>query len=162
MRRRDRQMRPEFAWEVFDKAAYAVLALVPAYAVPISPARIDQTIYFHAAKQGHKNRLWQADATASLVVVGDVVPSSHSFSTEYESGIFQGRIELVDDAEEKVAALRAITQRYTPNLMHMFDSEVARSLARTEVLRFIPETTTAKRKKFAPDLSEIRGDYRED
>ena len=159
MRRRDRQMKPAFAWEVFDKAAYGVLAVAGSYAIPISPARQGETIYFHGAKQGRMRRHIEADPTISLIMVGDVTPARHSFSTEYESAIFEGRISLVSDETEAVEALRLISERYTPWMMEHFHREVLLSLPRTAVFKIAVEQVGAKRKKYTEDGREIKGDY---
>lgn len=161
MRRSDRQMRQEFAWEVFDRAPYGVLAVTGSYAIAISPARIDHTIYFHGAKQGEMRDRIAQDDRVSLLVVGEVKPSSHSFSTEYESGMFQGRIEIVDNETEAIEALRVISERYTPQMMEHFHREVLLSLPRTQVFKIIPEVITAKRKKYGEDGREIKGDFQE-
>lgn len=159
MRRKDRRMKQAFAWEVFDRAPYGVLAVCDSYAIAISPARIDQTIYFHGAKQGRMRQHIAVDDRVTLVVVGEVKPSLHSFSTEYESGMFEGRIEIVTDETEAIEALKAISERYTPTMMEHFHREVLLSLPRTQVFRIIPETITAKRKKYGEDGREVKGDY---
>ena len=161
MRRKDRQMKPEFAWEVFDRADYGVLGLDQSYSIPISPARIDRTIYFHGAKQGQMRDIIKQNDRVSLVVVGDVKPSDHSFSTEYESGIFQGRVEVVTDETEAIEALKAISERYTPQMMEHFHREILLSLPRTQVFRLVIEHVSAKRKKFDEDGREIPGNFNE-
>ena len=57
MRRKDRERDAAFAWEVFDKAPYAVLSMrdgESGYGVPLSPARIGERVYFHCALEGKK------------------------------------------------------------------------------------------------------------
>lgn len=152
-------MKPAFAWAVFDKATHGVLATSGSYAIPISPARIDDTIYFHGAKTGRMRDHLTNDSSVSLVVVGDVTPSPFDFSVEYESGIFQGHLEIVTDEAEAVAALLAITERYTPHMMEHFHQEILLSLPRTSVFRLIPREVTAKRKKFDETGQEIPGDF---
>ena len=52
MRRKDRERDPAFAWSIFDRASYGVLSMRDeegGYGVPISPARIGETVYFHCA-----------------------------------------------------------------------------------------------------------------
>ena len=46
MRRTDRQRDAAFAWEVFDRAPYAVLSVRDGeggYGIPVSPARVGET-----------------------------------------------------------------------------------------------------------------------
>ena len=57
MRRKDRERDAAFAWEVFDKAPYAVLSMRDGEGgcgVPLSPARIGERVYFHCALEGKK------------------------------------------------------------------------------------------------------------
>ena len=52
MRRKDRERDAGFAWEVFDRAPFAVLCLRDGqggYGVPVSPARMGEAVYFHCA-----------------------------------------------------------------------------------------------------------------
>lgn len=46
-----------------------------------------------------------------------------------------GRAEIVEDAAEKIQALRLICERFLPAYMARFDEAVARSLARTAIVR---------------------------
>lgn len=159
MRRVDRQMKPDFAWSVLDKASYGVIATKNSYAIPVSPARIDEVIYFHGAKTGKMRQYVQEDPTISLVVVGDVTPSQYDFSVEYESGIFFGKVEIVEDEAEAIEALLAITKRYTPHRIDYFQEGILKSFERTLVFKLIPSEITAKRKKFDETGQEIKGDY---
>lgn len=161
MRRVDRQMKPAFAWAVFDKASHGVIATKNSYAIPVSPARIGEVIYFHGAKSGKMKQYVQEDPSVSMVVVGDVTPSNYDFSVEYESGIFTGKLEIVEDEAEAVQALLAITERYTPHLMDHFHQEILISMERTLVFKLVPTEVTAKRKKFDETGQEIKGDYRD-
>lgn len=162
MRRCDRAMKPDFAWYVFDKASHGVLAADTSYAIPVSPARINDLIYFHSAPTGKMKTLIAQNPNVSLVVVGDVRPSDHDFSTEYESGIFTGTVELVQDETEAIEAMRVISQRYTPSMMAQFEEKIAKSLANMVVYRLTPQEITAKRKKFDDHNKEIPGDYSEE
>lgn len=159
MRRVDRQMKPAFAWAVFDKASHGVVAVKDSYAIPVSVARVGEVIYFHGAKSGRFNELVLEDSFASVVVVGDVSPSHYDLSVEYESGIFKGTLEVVTDEAEAVQALLAITERYTPHMLEHFHQEILLSLPRTVVFRLDPQEITAKRKKFDEAGHELKGDF---
>lgn len=149
MRRKDREMDVVFAWDVFDRADHAVLALAESYAIPVSPARLGQTIYIHCAPVGEKLDKLDKDNKVSLVSVGNVAPTVQDFSTEYESAIFKGTLEMVEDEAEKRQALEQICRRYTPYLMAQFDTYLERSFHRTAVLKMTVTEVTAKRKKLA-------------
>lgn len=149
MRRKDRARDAAFAWEVFDRAPYGVLSLKDGeggYGVPVSPARIGEKVYFHGAPDG-KKLLCLSNCPEVTVTVVDSVESAY-FSVNYRSAILRGRAAVVEDEEEKREALRAISQRYCPELMGGFDRYAAAMLDKTCVCRI--------------DVAEITGKERAD
>ena len=77
MRRKDRERDAAFAWEVFDKAPYAVLSMRDGeggYGVPLSPARIGERVYFHCALEGKKLDCLARWPEASLTAVEGLEP----------------------------------------------------------------------------------------
>lgn len=160
MRRKDRQMDRTFALEVIDRCPYAVLSMVQEdgtpYGVPLSIVRLGDWIYFHCAMAGKKLEALGHQDRVSLSCVSHVRPLTHEFTTEYESAIVSGQAMRVEEEEEKIEALRAVCLRYTPANMDRFDSEVARSLHRTDVWKIYMDEVTAKRKEYGPDGKEIK------
>lgn len=151
MRRKDREMDQAFALDVIDRCAYAVMSMVSPdgspYGVPLSIVRIDEYIYFHCAPEGKKLEALRKNPKVSVSCVGNVKPLTDEFTTEFESAIVLGTAERVEAISEKIEALRAICLRYTPTHMDAFDSEVARSLHRTEVWKIHIDEVSSKRKK---------------
>ncbi len=150
MRRKDRERDAAFAWEVFDRTPFGVLSLRDgegAYGVPISPARVGETVYFHCAREGKKQTCIARQPQASLTVVGPVAPDY--FGCRYRSAILRGRISPVEDEEERAEALRAISQRYCPGDMADFDAYLAPRLAATVVYRMDVTEITGKERGFA-------------
>lgn len=151
MRRIDREMPPEFGWQVVDKCAYAVLSMVDGggkpYAVPLSLVRSGESVYFHCAKQGEKTDCLRLNPDVCVVCVGDVQLLPQEFSAEYESAILRGVAHEVTDREEKVLALRLISERYAAENMAEFDAMVDGFLAATGVWRIDVCEITAKRRK---------------
>ena len=173
MRRKDREMNREFGLTISDKAPYAIISLVDEdnkpYAVPISPARVDDVIYIHSAKEGHKLELLQNSPQVVLTFVGEVeVPepiteaefieaknsnqlaaiTSKHFTTQFESAVVIGTAKLLTSNEEKMEGLRAISQKYTPKNMMYFEDAAMASMSRTMVIRIDINKITAKRKKY--------------
>lgn len=150
MRRKDREMPPEFARQVVDKCPYAVLAMTDThglpYAVPLSIARRDNAIYFHAAKTGEKTDNLRRNPNVCLVCVGDVQPLPQEYSTEYESAVIRGLAAEVTDEAEKLLALRLIAERYAAENIAAFDKMVSHSLPATAVWRLDIVEITAKRR----------------
>lgn len=151
MRRIDREMSAEFGWQVVDKCAYAVISMVNGggkpYAVPLNVVRSGESVYFHCAKQGAKLDCLRAHPEVCVVCVGDVHLLPQEFSAEYESAILRGRAQEVADDEEKMLALRLLSERYAAENMGAFGAMAAEYLAATGVWRIDVSEITAKRRK---------------
>lgn len=181
MRRKDRQMPPNFAHQVIDKAQYGVVSMIDGentYSVPLSIVRSGDVLYFHSAKQGRKVDVLARNANVTVVFVGDKrVPENYSsdeleemnkdasmavklisnvFTTEFESTIVTGVAKLVDNEEEKITAMRLICEKYTPNKMEYFDTAITAGLNRTNVYKVEMESISAKRKKYDSDGVEMK------
>ncbi len=149
-----------FGWELVDRCAYAVMSTVlpdgAPYGVPLSIARLDGHIYFHCASEGRKLEALRHNARVSLVCVGQVKPLKDDFTTEFESVVLTGEARRVEEEDEKIRALRAISLRYTPENMARFDQAIQESLHRTDVWRIRVDSLTAKRKKYDTEGREIK------
>lgn len=152
MRRKDREKDSIFALEVLKNCEYATLATVnpdeTPYCIPISPAMIDGQLYFHCALQGKKldNILLHPSVCVSAVSHTKLVPEE--FSTEFESAVALGECQLVSDEQEKIAALRAICEKYAASNMDAFEHAIAKSLSRTGVCKITITELTGKAKRF--------------
>jgi nitroimidazol reductase NimA-like FMN-containing flavoprotein (pyridoxamine 5'-phosphate oxidase superfamily) len=62
----------------------------------------------------------------------------------------------VEDTEEKIEGLRAISQKYTPENMKYFDDAVKASIDRTMVIKIEIKEITAKRKKYDVNGDEMK------
>ncbi|MDE7218554.1 MAG: pyridoxamine 5'-phosphate oxidase family protein [Oscillospiraceae bacterium] len=145
MRRKDREKDAAFAWEVFDRAPYAVLSMRDeegGYGVPVSPARIGGKVYFHCAQAGKKLDCLSQWPQASLTAVTDTAPDY--FSCNYRSAILRGKVSLVEDEGEKTEALRAISRRHCPGDMADFDRYLVPRLKTTAVCRMDVAEITGK------------------
>ena len=182
MRRKDRQMPLHFANQVIDKAQYGVVSMIDQenspYGVPLSIVRSGDVLYFHSAKQGRKVDVLANNAKVTVVFVGDKrVPENYSydeleemnsdaskavklissvFTTEFESAIVTGVVVMVEDEAEKIAAMRLICEKYTPNKMKYFDTAINAGLGRTNVYKVEMETISAKRKKYDSEGVEMK------
>ena len=181
MRRKDREMDRDFGLMVIDKARYGTLAMVTdkggPYAIPVSPARVGDIIYIHSAREGTKLDHLRNNPEVTMVFVGDVhVPdpitpeeyqeykaadkigifASTRFTTEYESAILQGWVNFVEDEEETIQGLRAISEKFTPLNMDYFEEAARSGLHRVQVLRIDILDVTAKRKKFDSAGEEMK------
>lgn len=182
MRRKDRQMNKEFGMEVIDRSRYGVLSMVgedsQPYGLPLSIVRDGENLYFHSAKEGRKVETLANNPNVSIAFVGETkIPELYTkdeldeimkdeskatlliskvFTTEFESVVVKGRVELVEDEEEKVKAMRLVCEKYTPTKMDYFDMAVKAGLDRTNVYRVEVEEIKAKRKRYDQEGQEMK------
>ena len=144
MRKASREMDSQWALEVMRKAPYITVSFTRAdgnaYGVPLSLACTSEDVwYFHCAPEGDKLDAIAVHPEVCLSAVTKcqptVGPKDGTFTLQYRSAIAFGRAERVTDTEEKIEALRVISQRFLPKHMDAFDEAVQRSLHRTEVVR---------------------------
>lgn len=181
MRRKDREMDKDFAYEIIDKAAFGTLALTDKagrpYSVPLSIVRDGDFLYFHSAKAGKKHEIIGEGCEAAVSFVGEhkvpdilseaqleeiIAKGSHGmlgskvFTTEFESVMAEGRIVRLDDLELKVKGLSLLCEKYTPDKMKYFQYAAAASLKVTEVYRMEMVKVSGKRKKFDSKGEEMK------
>ena len=166
MRKASREMDANFAFEVLDKAPYVTVSFTRSdgtpYGVPLSLARTDEhTFYFHCALEGEKLDCIAANPMVALSAVTKcaptVGPKDGSFTLQYKSAMAVGKAEMVTDRDEKIEALRAISQRFLPHHMDAFDDAIARSLERTAVVKItLAAPPTGKRKQYDKQGEEMK------
>lgn len=152
MRRKDRAMTQEEAMALLEKGAYGVLAscseTTGAYAVPLSYIVMNNGIYFHCARTGHKIENIAREPRVSFCVVGKTQPVfGTDFTTLFESAIAFGPAAEVEDDEEKRDALRRLCEKYLPEHMDRFDEAMERSYKVTRVMRIDICQLTGKAKR---------------
>lgn len=148
MRRKDRQLPEETAWEIADRCLYAVLSLTAedgsAYGVPIHVVREGQDFYFHCAREGRKSRCLQRQPRVCLTFVEDAQVVQERFTTRYRSAIAFGTAAEVTDPAEKTAALEKLCRRYSPDVGPEAVSRELEAAPRTAVWRIRVEFITGK------------------
>ena len=117
MRRQDRAIADEEAWDLLRRAEYGVLSTVgpdgAPYGVPLSFCIDRGSIYLHCALEGRKLDDLANEDRVSFCVVGETEVMPEKFGTKYESVIVTGRAaEIFGD--DKQAALEAILRKYSP------------------------------------------------
>lgn len=166
MRKESRAMDSQWALELMHKAPYITVSFIDAagkaYGLPLSLASDDDVNwYFHGALEGNKIEAIKIHPDVCLSAVGrctpTVGPKDGSFTLQYKSAIAFGKAEIVTDDKEKIHGLELICQRFLPNHMDAFNQSIARSLARTTVVRItLTESPTGKRKQYDKDGVEMK------
>ena len=182
MRRKDRAMSREFGLNVIDNSSFGVVSMVDSegkpYSLPLSIVRDEDMLYFHSAKGGTKVDILKNGQYINAVFVGEVhVPDNFSaeeldemakdedkgiqfiskvFTTQFESAIVTGEVNLVENREEKIKALKLICEKYTPSKMDYFSIAIDAGLDKTNIYSIIIEDLTSKRKKYDVDYEEMK------
>ena len=148
MRRKRQQLSLDESLGILQKATSGTLALLGdggyPYAVPISYVYAEGKLYFHSALSGHKVDAIRRCDKASFCVVDQDDVRPEKFTTYFRSVIAFGRIHVVEDEEEKMAAARMLSERYNPHDEEGFRKELEKGFARMLAIRFDIEHLTGK------------------
>lgn len=146
MRRRDRAASAEKAWEILERAPFAVIAINGTdgwpYAVSVSYALIENRLYFHSAMEGMKVDCLAADGRVCVSAVAQQRTLPEEMSVAYQSAVGFGRAELVTDAEERRAGLMAICAKYAPDNPN--NERESANCTRAKLYRIVIEELTGK------------------
>lgn len=154
MRRSDREQDRAFSLALIDRCPHGILALSTGedtpYCLPISFVRVENSLYFHCAKEGRKIDLLRHNPRVCVTFVGQDEPifeEPSSYTTYFQSAIVTGTAAEATEDAEKASALRALCQKLTPEHMgDSFERAIARSLHITAVWRIDMDQITGKAK----------------
>lgn len=148
MRRKKQLLSKEACEAILREATAGTLALLGdggyPYAVPISYVYAEGHLYFHSALAGHKvDAIRQCDKASFCVIRQDDVQPK-MYTTFYRSVIAFGRIHIIEDESEKMAAARMLGNRYNPNDEEALRQELEKGFARMLIIRLDIEHLTGK------------------
>lgn len=146
--------------QIIDDTTYGTLALCAddkPYSLPLNFVGHNEEIYFHGSKKGKKISIIKENANASFSVVeeysilpsyfstdsGDASPATHLF----KSVIIDGKIEFVDNYDEKAQALEVLMQKYQKegNYIPLNNKEFYEKIINATCLyKLVPSDTSAK------------------
>ncbi len=148
MRRNRQQLSREECESILDRCTSGVLALTGdggyPYAVPLSYVYADGAIIFHSAVEGHKVDAIRRDNRCSFCVIEQDEIKPAEFTTYFRSVIAFGHISILENADEKVQALRLLGRRYSPNDEPGLQHEIDKSLDHVLLLRLDIEHLSGK------------------
>ncbi len=150
LRRSDRKVSDAEAEELLQLGEYGVLSTSDAegqpYGVPLSYAVLDNAIYFHCAREGHKLDNLAANSRASFCVVGATEVLADKFSTRYASVIVFGRVTEALDAD-KQRGLEALVDKYCPDHHEKGMQYIAADAAKTRVFKLSIDSICGKARR---------------
>lgn len=148
MRRKRQLLSHEETIAILDAATAGVLAITGEdgypYAVPLSFAYADGSLFFHSSKAGHKLDAIAHSDKASFCVIADDDVIQATFTTHFRSAIAFGRISVLTDDDRKRHALRLLAKKYSPEYLDAADDEIDGSWNRTCALELTIEEMTGK------------------
>jgi hypothetical protein len=116
LRRSKQLLTKEATVSVLQRCSNGVLACLGdddyPYAVPLSYAYVNDKIYFHSAKQGHKLDAIRKHPKVSFCVIDEDAIVSKEYTSYFRSVIVFGKARFVE-GEEKQTALQAIVEKYS-------------------------------------------------
>ena len=158
MRRKRQQLTGAESISILGNSTSGTLALLGdggyPYAVPISFVYHDGKLYFHSALSGHKVDAISNCDKASFCVIDQDEVHGEQYTTYFRSVIAFGRIRIIGDEKEKLAAARLLGNRYNPNQDEALQKELDRGLHRMLVLCLDIEHLTGKK---AIELTKTNG-----
>lgn len=149
MRKENRELHKERAYELLEKGEYGILSTysedIGPYGVPINYVLKDGFIYLHCATQGHKISNIEKNNKVCFTVVGkNELNFEKTFTTLYESVIVFGVAEFVVQEQEKYDALYSLTKKYFSEHESVFDSQIKPALSFVSIIKISIENITAK------------------
>ena len=114
------------------------------YTVPINYVSLENKIYFHSAKKGHKVDAIAKEPKVSMTVVekDDVV--SREFTTYFRSIQLFGKAYVVEDEAERNVAFRALCEKFSGADMDRYEEIMSKEAAAAAIVRIDIEHITGK------------------
>lgn len=120
MRRIKQQLSETEVIEILERGSEGVLGVIGnegyPYTVPVNYLYRDGKIIFHGAKAGHKFDSMKENNKVSFCVIDKDDVVGEELTTYYSSVIAFGRVRILEDREEKIESVKALSLKYTDNI----------------------------------------------
>lgn len=152
VRRQDRLLNEYRAVELLQNNEFGILSMIDdnglPYAIPINFVWDKKNaIYIHCAMDGKKINALLKNTNVSFCIVGDVNLLSNKFTTEYESVIVKGKVELNISDNEKNMAIELLLAKFSPNDLVIGRKYAEKSFYRTRIIRIDVTEFSGKTKR---------------
>ena len=149
MRRFKQELTQEEAIQILNNNTSGVLALLGEegypYSVPMSYVYVDNKIYFHTAKSGHKIDAIKNYNKASFCVIDQDQVMPEVYTTFFRSVITFGTIRLLETPEEIIPAIEKLAVKYHPtDMKENRDKMINRDLKQMGIIELKIEHLTGK------------------
>lgn len=117
------------------------------YLVPMNYGYRDGALYFHSALQGYKIDLLRQQPRARFSIVNDqgIIEAERAcnWGARFSSVMGTGRIEFIEDRQEKLVALRILMAQYSDGNFTFDESQIAA----TKVFKLVIEAMSGKQSR---------------
>jgi len=148
MRRDEKQINEKEAINILKINEYGVLSTIGEngypYGVPVNYVVLDNKIYIHCAKEGHKLDNIRYSNKVSFTVVNKYELVPKDFTSKYESVIVFGKSNFVNK-EVKRKALRKFIDKFSINFQEKGYKYVDNALDKTEIIEITVEDIKGKK-----------------
>lgn len=147
MRKSKREVFGQDITNILNKGEYGVLGTIGEngypYTVPLSYVYVNDAIYFHCAFEGNKIDNIKYNSKVSFNVVTNIKLQSDKFTTGFESVTAFGNA-IFTEGEEKIEALKAFIEKYSPDFKEEGLKYISRAAAATCIVKIQIERITGK------------------
>lgn len=151
MRRKNQALEKKICLDILNRRENGTLALLGddgyPYAVPLNHVCVDEKLYFHCAVEGHKIDAIRNCEKASYCVIDADLVDAENHTTRFRSVIVFGKVRLLEDEKEKIAALTAIGNRFCPESPDRTLQEIRGAIDHTAVIEFTIRHISGKESK---------------
>ena len=149
MRRNKQLLAEDVSREILERNTSGVLSLLGdegyPYGVPLSYVLVEDKIFFHCAKTGHKIDAIRSCEKASFCVIDQDKIVSEEYTTYFRSVIAFGRVHILESDEEKMNAIRILATKYSGDQgAEGIDKEIGKHFANLCMIQFDIEHLTGK------------------
>lgn len=149
MNKKERQLTAEQTAALIAKGKTGTLSLhgddgYP-YAVPVNYVYFNDAIYIHGAANGYKVDAVKANPKACFSCYVNVEILADKLTAAFESFIATGKVEMIEDKDEKKAVLDYIVDELSaPEFKEKGTKMIAAMLDKTGIIKFTIEEVTGK------------------
>lgn len=113
------------------------------YAVPVNHVLVDDKIYFHSAKAGHKVDSIKNNPKVSFTIVDKDDVVSREYTTYFRSGMVFGKARIAE-GEERKNAFRLLCERFCADDLDRYDEIMEKEEAAALIICIDIEHMTGK------------------
>ena len=124
------------------------------YGVPLSYVYADGKLYFHSAKDGHKIDAVRNNNKVSFTVIAQDNIVAEEYTTYFQSVIAFGTARILEQDDEKRAAIEQLAEKYMPDLKEGRLQEIEKEFHRLCMIEVTIDSLTGKE---AIELMRARG-----